>query len=320
VRPSFAFSVVTAMVGVGGLSCASKLSSSSIPDADGGGAVADAASESASDEDADLRSDNGLAIPDASTQDSAELDLGSMDDDAGPTNQDGSGNQDAAPAPDASNLDACVDDGGSPIPCPGPFVFCEDFENGIDTNIWTLPPSGMQIDSSRAHRGAHSILFTQDGATMLTYTPFPRLATDLWARVFVYLDATPPGGAPGSPDYNSSFSWSAGGQGDSRVGFRSGALSGGFNYPNYDVTNTDNGSWPLNQWICVEWHYRLDSTTRMGTQDYWQDGVYRPMASIDTHPMDPFTYFWIGEYIWGSNSNVWLDDLVLDTSRVGCSR
>jgi len=211
-----------------------------------------------------------------------------------------------------SPLDAGDSDAQAAIACPGPFVLCEDFENGIDTTTWTK--SGTQaIDATRAHRGTHSIKFSANNSLLRTTKPFPQLANDLWARVFVYMDQTP-------PDSNSSYSWAAGNGGVTRTGFRHTRNSGGYNFPMHDFTNTDTQAWPLNQWVCVEWHYQSDPVTGMGTQDYWADGVSRPVMYFGPHPMPAFTYFWIGMYLFGATPyNMWMDDLVLDSKRVGCS-
>jgi hypothetical protein len=209
--------------------------------------------------------------------------------------------------PDAA-LDAPI---GSPIACPGPFVVCEDFETAINTAVWSQSGT-LAIDGTRAHRGTHSIKFSANNSLLRTTRPFPQLAHDLWARVFVYMNQTP-------PDSNSSFSWAAGNGGVTRTGFRHMRNSGGYNYPGSDFTNTDDQAWPLNQWVCVEWHYHSDASG-MGTQDYWLNGMPRPLMHFGPHPMPAFTYFWIGMYLFGTTPySMWMDDLVIDTHQVGCN-
>jgi hypothetical protein len=226
--------------------------------------------------------------------------------------------------PSDGGADGDSGEAGTPVACPGPFVLCEDFENGINGATWTQQGS-LAIDTSRAHRGTHSILFSADNALLRTTKPFPQLANDLWARVFVYMDQTPPGSTTSQQGPNASFSWAAGNAGDTRVGFRHTRYSGGYNYPGDDFTNTDDLVWPLNQWVCVEWHYNSDPASGMGTQDYWMDGAPRPMMSFAAHPMPAFTYFWIGMYLFGTLDGgaaytMWMDDLVLDTKQVGCTQ
>jgi hypothetical protein len=143
----------------------------------------------------------------------------------------------------------------------------------------------------------------------------------MWGRVYVYMDQTPPGSTTTMLGPNASFSWAAGNGAVTRVGFRHTRYSAGYNSPGMDFTNTDDQVWPLNVWVCVEWHYKSDPATGMGTQDYWMNGVPRPRMHFDAHPMPAFTYFWIGMYLFGSTPyDMWMDDLVLDTSQVGCSQ
>ena len=214
--------------------------------------------------------------------------------------------------------DAGAADAAAPLICPGSFVLCEDFEHAIDATTWSQQGTPA-IDTTHAHSGAHSILFSANNSLVKTTKPFPQLANEMWGRVFVYMDQTPPGSTTSNLGPNASFAWAAGNSGDTRVGFRHTRYSGGYNYPGYDFTNTDDLVWPLDQWVCVEWHYRSDPTTGMGTQDYWMNGQPRPSMHFDAHPMPAFTYFWIGMYLFGTTPyNMWMDDLVLDTSQIGC--
>jgi hypothetical protein len=220
-------------------------------------------------------------------------------------------------AADASGADAST---GAPSSCPGAFILCEDFENGIDATKWkTTNPGSVAIDATRANRGTHSLHFS-DAAQITTKAAFPALGNDMWGGVFVYMVQTPPGSTTTLTGPNSSIAWSAGGGGVTRFGFRHTRFSSGYNYPGDDFTNTDNLVWPLNQWVCVEWHHKSDPVTGMGTQDYWMNGSPRPMMHFDAHPMPTFTYFWLGEYLFGSPYDMWMDDLVLDSAQVGCNR
>jgi hypothetical protein len=232
---------------------------------------------------------------------------------------------DAAISPDDGGAivlpDAGVGDAGSiATDCPGAFVFCEDFENGIDPATWKVVSLAPTIDATRAHRGSKSAHFTDAGQIRST-KPFPTLQNEMWGRVFVYLTQTPPGSTTVPTGPNASFFMAGGGGGVVRHGFRHTGFSGGWNYPGYDQTLPNFGAqgvWPLDQWVCIEWHYQSDPGTGMGTQDYWMDGVYRANMHFPAHPMPPFDYFFIGEYLFGSPHDLWLDDFVLDTKQVGC--
>jgi hypothetical protein len=260
--------------------------------------------------------DSGSSTPDSGT-DGGSADSGAPDSgttaDAG---RDG-GALDAGTTPDGG-------DGGGTFAsdCPGSFILCEDFENGIDAGTWKAQ-GAPTLDTTHAHSGTHSILFSADNTQLRTSNPFPTLSENLWGRVFIYMDQLPPGSTTTQLGPNASFSWSAGNSGDTRVGFRHTRYSGGYNYPGYDFTNTDSQVWPQSQWVCVEWHYASDGG--MGTQDYWMNGVALTDMHFDAHPMPAFTYFWIGQYLFGLADGgvpyqMWMDDLALDTQQVGCAR
>jgi hypothetical protein len=233
---------------------------------------------------------------------------------------DGASSSDAgvdAPS-DADAADAPREITAAPTPCPGPFALCEDFEKGIDKGTWTVTNTPA-IDAARSHWGTQSLHFSS-AAQLRTTKPFPKLQYDMWGRVFVYMVATPPGSTTTNLGPNASFGASGGGGGLYRFGFRHTRFSAGWNYPKFDQTNTDDLVWPLDSWVCVEWHHVSDPATGNGTQDYWMNGVSRPKMHFDPHPMPPFTYFWIAEYLFGSDYDMWMDDLALDTAQIGCDR
>jgi hypothetical protein len=173
--------------------------------------------------------------------------------------------------------------------------------------------TNVSVDTTRSRSGTHALHFT-NSAQVSTSTPFPKLQHEMWGRLWVYMNETPPGPSttmtPEGP--NSSITWAAGGQGVTRFGFRFSQFSSGYNYPGDDYTNLSGGVWPLNQWVCLEWHYKSDPTTGMGTQDYWMNGAPQTKMHFDPHPMPSFTYFWLGELYFGKPYDMWLDDLVLD--------
>jgi hypothetical protein len=251
------------------------------------------------------------------------LDAGTGSADSGVDGGPDAGAPDSGSTPDAGdagNFDAGASDAGPAGGCPGPYVLCDSFENGIDAGTWTEQGTPV-LDNSRAHSGSYSVLFDADNTLLRTTVPFPDLAENLWGRAFVYMDQLPPGSTSTEEGPNASFAWAAGNMGDTRVGFRHTRYSGGYNYPGYDFTNTDSQIWPQDQWVCVEWHYQSNGDA--GTQDYWMNGVELTDMHFDAHPMPPFTYFWIGQYLFGEADGgvpftMWMDDVALDTAQIGC--
>ena len=106
--------------------------------------------------------------------------------------------------------------------------------------------------------------------------------------------------------------------------------------PTGDWTNLDNDppgnpvTPPLQQWACLEW--MMDSDTDE-TRFYW-DGVEHP--SLRTSPgvqhggnsnvmwdVPPITSVWLGWWFYQGNTanqsfDVWIDEVALDATRIGC--
>ncbi|HVZ86316.1 MAG TPA: hypothetical protein VHG72_05065 [Polyangia bacterium] len=227
---------------------------------------------------------------------------------------------------------------------------CEDFESGaIDPATWTVGGVTPVVDTLQAARGSHAlhIMVTGKGSSTIDETrTFPAQNDTYYGRVFVYFQSLP------TPSDTFSYAhWTfvaasgTGVMGEVRVG---GQMQDGVNLfgvgtdsltdPNGtgDWTNPDqdpgsNGTpspVPTGQWSCIEWmHDGAHNQTK-----FWWDGVEHP--SLDTTPSTPhmgnagvpftlptFTNLWLGWYEYQATTEpfeLWIDEIAIDSARIGC--
>jgi hypothetical protein len=229
-------------------------------------------------------------------------------------------------------------------------LLCEDFESGtLDTNTWQVNGDTPVIDSVQHARGSKALHITKpmNGYSFIRETKtFPVANNRYWGRSFVYFKSLPT--APGMSYAHWTFTAASGSGSDPVKGEirLSGQLSGGknlfgvgtdtgMNNPigSGDWTNSDNDppnmakAVPTGQWLCIEW---LHDGQNNVTQFYW-DAVHHP--SLDTsatvhgtdmqnpYTLPQFTNVWLGwdEYQPSSETfEMWLDEVAIDTDRIGC--
>jgi hypothetical protein len=267
---------------------------------------------------------------------------------------DASGMDDVAPpARDASNeasgdaTPAAGDAGG----CPG--LFCEDFEgdqfDSTKWNVQTVGGSTAALETQLAAHGKHSAHFRCPGrptggvsnayAYLLTKSVPAELRTHNFGRAYFYMTPKPTsvnigllfGGTAGfpRPTYMSVASHYGGWQ----LGFIKQMGSPGGEVQAYPVDVM-----PVATWMCLEWEFN----DQPDVINFWRDGkVVGPLDPnhIDYPPghnpasglfnnmtmglIGAFTDFGFGLYDWHPDQStfpydVYYDDIVLDTKRVGC--
>jgi hypothetical protein len=221
---------------------------------------------------------------------------------------------------------------------------CEDFESGtLNAAIWTVAGTPPVIDGVQHARGAHALHITQSG-NGLSYIKetktFPEPNDTYFGRVFVYFKSLP------TPPGMTYAHWTIiagsgrGVPGEIRV---SGQLQNGTNLFGVgtdnrtdggtgDWTNSDkdpNGSpsaVPLNQWLCIEWMHKGDTDETA----FWWDATAHPSLSTTSSVhggsnvpflLPQFTNVWIGwqEYQTSTETfELWIDEIAIDTARIGC--
>jgi hypothetical protein len=224
---------------------------------------------------------------------------------------------------------------------------CEDFESGnIDPAIWSVSSGSSTkpvIDGVQHARGTHALHITQSGNGYQFITEkmtFPEANNTYFGRVFVYFKSLP---TPPGMDY---AHWTmiagsgSGVPGEIRV---SGQLQSGKNLWGVgtdnrtdagtgDWTNSDNDpknkplAVPLNQWLCIEWMHKGDTNE---TQ-FWWDGALHPSLSTtasmhggNTNPylLPQFKQVWLGWQEYQDSTEpfeLWLDEIAIDSRRIGC--
>lgn len=227
-------------------------------------------------------------------------------------------------------------------------LLCDDFESGsLNTALWKVKSQTPTFDSTRAARGSQSVHFHTTATSISgieTTKIFPANLDTYYGRLFVYFEAVPTSpqwahwtivGA--NPTSASSIKGEirVGGQFDGTINRFGVGTDGG---PTGDWTNLDNDKMggttkvPEGQWICIEWMHDGDSDQ---TRFFW-DGVEHP--SLDTtkdtkhqgnasvqYTLPDFASVWVGFWNYDQGKtvvpdhfDVWIDEVALDSARIGC--
>jgi hypothetical protein len=251
------------------------------------------------------------------------------------------GSADVETAGDGSAADAST--------CPG--LFCEDFERGtIDSDKWAVQTMGgatVVIEQANFAHGKYAARFhglgvPSGGANaayvyLLTKNAPPALGAHNFGRAYYFITPKPSsinlammfGGTTGfpKPTYLSIAEHSGGWQ----LGFIK--LSGS---PTGERQAYPAGQMPVMRWSCLEWEmndqpdeiHLWGDGQAIGTLD--PDHVDYPAGHVAGTPIfnnassglvGGFTVFGFGFYDWhpsGFDFDIYYDDIVLDTRRVGC--
>jgi hypothetical protein len=237
--------------------------------------------------------------------------------------------------------------GGTAAACGG--VFCEDFELGqLDAAKWSTPALGgatMSVQTANAAHGKYAVQFhgpanpsANDYVYLITKNVPVALAKHNFGRAYMYLSPQRNdidmglifGGTAGfpKPTYLSIANHSTGFQ----LGFIK--LSGS---PSGEVQAYPKGDIPVMKWSCLEWEFNDDPDEI----NLWGDGkvigslnnqtvAYPPgktpgtplYNNLDSGLIGAFTDFGFGFYDWHPANrpafDLYYDDIVLNTERVGC--
>ena len=310
-RVSSAWVIATCAVLVGGCSAGSAVARDSDVGRDSGGGNARDASPSGDVDDGSV-DDHDAANPDAGVADAHSEDV--------------SGPVDAPPLDDASEADAATS-------CAG--LFCEDFETGtLDPNIWSLETGGGQtvaIEDQIVAHGKHSVHFhippdvgtygfivTKGAPAALRSHYFGRASFYVTPRLPVGNEQLVIAGNGTFPDFDHFFVAA------SSLGWMQKVL----------LTNSvaaQEETWlhrriPETRWACLEW----EMNDVPGHTTLFIDGVvidsYAIRAGHHDTAFGGFAEFAFGYYASQPNNgpvvpysiDVYYDDIVLNTDRIGC--
>jgi hypothetical protein len=223
--------------------------------------------------------------------------------------------------------DVAVLDGSAGGSCASPgAILCDDFEEGtIDTPRWqrlTQTSATVAVDSTRPHSGRFSLHASaaqvpSDGgvANIGGYIAHQgALPSDFFMRFYAYLPSA--GGPPSRSEIVAQLVASSGlgMQLDTNSGYV--ALTSWANTPELDLVSGT----PLaaDVWHCVEWEAREGSP---GQTAVWIDG--NPVGDLGVGVMAPaYSEVQLGIGFFQPPAQpafeLWIDDVVVQSSRVGC--
>jgi hypothetical protein len=216
-------------------------------------------------------------------------------------------------------------DGGGSLCASSGAILCDNFEEGtIDTTRWqqlTLTSATLTVDQQQAHSGSYSLHASTDAVTATGTNPGgyavhedSSLPLDFFVRFYVYVPST--GTAPSKSQIVSQLVASTGDgmQIDINSGYL--ALTSWANNPVLDQTSDT----PLTAdlWHCIEWEALEGSP---GATAVWIDGIQvTGLGPTVTAPAYNTVQFGIGFFQAPVQPRfeVWIDDVVVQTMRVGC--
>jgi hypothetical protein len=252
---------------------------------------------------------------------------------------------------DASGMDDVGPPAGDAGGCPG--LFCEDFEaDQFDSTKWNVQMAAgptVALETQLAAHGKHSAHFHCPGrptggastsyAYLVTKSVAAELRTHNFGRAYFYMTPKPTsvnigllfGGTAGfpRPTYMSIASHYGGWQ----LGFIKQMGSPGGEVQAYPVDVM-----PVATWMCLEWEFN----DQPDVINVWRDGKvvgpldpnhinyppgHNPASGLFNNMtmglIGAFTDFGFGLYDWHPDQStfpydVYYDDIVLDTKRVGC--
>jgi hypothetical protein len=263
------------------------------------------------------------------------------------TNEPGTGNPDpgdaSAPEPRDDDASAPMADGGvdttkwfGAARCTGSgLAFCDSFEGAaIDTTHWTVEKDGANtatLDTTEHARGSKSLKLHFGSTDIFQYAwlstqkPFdavPALRTHVFGRLFYKVENVP----------TKNMHWTTieidGPAADgSLVHLRLGGEYDNFmaNYVNGPETaKFSKTPFPTARWVCLEWEYdKAASAIRM-----WADEQLVSDIEVVGDPtwVHPKTYdkLYVGWQNYQPNlvvpMSVWVDDVAVNQTRIGCTK
>jgi hypothetical protein len=273
-----------------------------------------------------LACQNGLGA--SARSDASALDAPAAADDArgdsrGPEPDAFAGADDAAATPDDAHVEATG--------CAG--LFCEDFEGDLDTARWTFQQASsgntIEVQAGEVHHGASALHLHARGGSERAIVATDALPASLRTHYFgrLYMRITD---FPTESGGHSAFVMSGG----SLDGFpyrdhhlEVGSYTGGSTEFQITLWQGDGpeyigagGDFPKNRWFCLEWEFGdspnqiavwVDGSPQVEKRDLGPDGILGGLSTL-----------MLGFRTWhpaGSpDIDVWIDDVELNGTRVGC--
>ncbi len=248
-----------------------------------------------------------------------------------------------SPADTRTAVDTAGNEAAPPAPpCPGAARFCEGFESfavgaapGAPWTRRTEPGNAVAVDDGRFFSGTKAARFTAPAGNFnraeikVTTAALPIAGNAFFGRMMVFLTALQP--ATGvhatllaASDLRATQMY--------RYGIATtGTLSANYQHDGPACNQQSRQRLPTGKWACLEWQFDgpgaslrlwLDgiavttaSVTRF-SDDACHDGVSRFEWTAPT--FEALTIGWENYQPTTAPTELWIDDLVVDTTRVGC--
>jgi hypothetical protein len=208
-------------------------------------------------------------------------------------------------------------------------IFCDGFENGSSAWTPTTASGSVAVDSSKAYRGAHS-LHAQTEAVTGTSQPkigagythlfVPSPSFPLFARMFVYMPSPVQPSVGAFVNVLQSIPPYAGVQLNERP---PGGFIGGTGYNGLDTDwSAASDLLPTDSWSCVE--IEIDGPPTNTVHVYLWDTELTAMREPLPASVPPLGLLNVGLAYFAANAqpayDLWIDEVAVDGSRIGCSR
>jgi hypothetical protein len=219
------------------------------------------------------------------------------------------------------------DDAAGALNCADAGVFlCEDFEGPIDLQKWPIREAyegTVTLDPTRSHRGTSSLHVHTDpndagGDSIAQLTHLAAFPDEYFIRSFVF---QPSPITAGSHDYVNLAQDQTDTSASVDFTDENDFLHLTVRTPAFSDTGSMN-PFPLGKWACVELHIKNgpagDGGVGTGHMQVFQEGVSLAEMDVDvpTFPIN-VVRFGLNE---PEGSDLWIDDIVIDTTRVGCAK
>jgi hypothetical protein len=245
----------------------------------------------------------------------------------------------------ASNMDAStqiVD--GAPVTTAGcsnhNYPLCIDFENGIDTTMWT-GGNAAAIETTEVAHGTHAYHLYSDQAAMphggvLLATKLGTLKDQIWGRFYIHFRPGAPGGH-GNLVAASDGIWANGNYNGNwyEIGWQFDGILGVYHSKGGGEHPLRSKPYLVDRWYCVELFF---DGTQTNMPQWWIDGaaaqytvVPGMLAEVLIPQFKSITVGWTPYAGLGLQlpdgmlpidprllNDAWLDDVAFDTQRIGC--
>ena len=211
------------------------------------------------------------------------------------------------------------------------YQLCIDFENGIDTTVWSGGTPNAIVTDQFAHGGHSYHLYSKAGAPTggrLLSKTVGTIKNQVWARFYIHFSPGAPGGHGNIvAAYDKSGTWyEMGYQFDGMMGVWHG---GGGEHPRRSLP------YIVDQWYCVEAYF---DGAAAAMPRWWIDGTeaqyYNPGGGPKITGIGPVKTITVGWTPYQGLrlqlpdgmlpidnrvlADTWIDDVAFDTQRIGC--